>query len=95
MKAKYEDLKQYEGLNYPRKFIDESIHVRNLYEARVADLVFTQLTSENTWRNRQELYKAFYDKLKNHGFTEDWKENLFFDTLEEDMKIQYRGGIKR
>ena len=87
---KLSQLKQYEGLSNSRKYIDESIHVRELYEAKVSDVVLKELTKDNLYRSKKDLYKDFSDKLKQHGFTEDWKENPFFDILEEKMNIQYR-----
>ena len=89
--AKLQELKKYEGLDNSRKYIDESIKVREYYEGNVAKTIFAELTApNNTWRNKEELYQAFSNELKKYGFKEDWKENPFFEILEEKANIQYR-----
>ena len=94
--AKLQHLKKYEGLDNSREYIDESIDVREYYEGNVAKTIFAELTApNNTWRNKEELYQAFSKELKKYGFKEDWKENPFFDILEEKANIQYRSrGIR-
>ena len=94
--AKLQHLKKYEGLDNSREYIDESIDVREYYEGNVAKTIFAELTApNNTWRNKEELYQAFSKELKKYGFKEDWKENPFFDLLEEKANIQYRSrGIR-
>lgn len=88
---KLSQLKQYEGLSNSRKYIDESIDVREYYEANVANEVFKELTTDNKiWKNRQELYNAFNEGIKEYGFKENWDTNPFFDLLEEKANIQYR-----
>ena len=96
--AKLQHLKKYEGLENSRKYIDESIKVREYYEGNVAKTIFAELTApNNTWRNKEELYQAYSNELKKYGFKEDWKEeeNPFFEILEEKANIQYRSrGIR-
>lgn len=94
--AKLQHLKKYEGLENSRKYIDESIKVREYYEGNVAKTIFAELTApNNTWRNKEELYQAFSKELKQYGFKEDWEDNPFFDLLEEKANIQYRSrGIR-
>jgi plasmid recombination enzyme len=88
---KLSQLKQYEGLSNSRKYIDESIDIREYYEANVANEVFKELTADNKiWKNRQELYNAFNEGIKEYGFKENWDTNPFFDLLEEKANIQYR-----
>lgn len=88
--AKLQHLKKYEGLDNSREYIDESIDVREYYEGNVAKTIFAELTApNNTWRNKEELYQAYSKELKKYGFKEDWKENPFFDILEEKANIQY------
>lgn len=88
--AKLQELKKYEGLDNSRKYIDESIKVREYYEGNVAKTIFAELTApNNTWRDKQELYQAFSKELKKYGFKEDWEDNPFFDLLEEKANIQY------
>lgn len=94
LKAQYEKLKQYDGLDKSRRYIDESLHIRELYEAKVAQVVFTKLTQDNSYRSKQELYSDFCEEIKKYGFTETWEENLFFEVLEEDMNIQYTQAIR-
>jgi hypothetical protein len=89
--AKLQHLKKYEGLDNSRKYIDESIKVREYYEGNVAKTIFAELTApNNTWRNKEELYQAYSNELKKYGFKEDWEENPFFEILEEKANIQYR-----
>ena len=94
--AKLQHLKKYEGLDNSRKYIDESIKVREYYEGNVAKTIFAELTApNNTWRNKEELYQAFSNELKKYGFKEDWENNPFFEILEEKANIQYRSrGIR-
>lgn len=94
--AKLQHLRKYEGLDNSREYIDESIDVREYYEGNVAKTIFAELTApNNTWRNKEELYQAYSKELKKYGFKEDWKENPFFDILEEKANIQYRSrGIR-
>lgn len=94
--AKLQHLKKYEGLDNSRKYIDESIKVREYYEGNVAKTIFAELTAPNkTWRDKQELYQAFSKELKQYGFKEDWEDNPFFEILEEKANIQYRSrGIR-
>ena len=88
--AKLQHLKKYEGLDSSREYIDESIKVREYYEGNVAKTIFAELTApNNTWRNKEELFQAYSKELKKYGFKEDWKENPFFDILEEKANIQY------
>ena len=69
LKAQYEKLKQYDGLDKSRRYIDESLHIRELYEAKVAQVVFTKLTQDNSYRSKQELYSDFCEEIKKYGFT--------------------------
>lgn len=92
IKPKYDKIKKYEGLTNSKRYIQESIQVREIYEEKMAKIVLTQLVEEKSWKSKKELYNAFCEGLKKYGFKEDWEENPFFEEMEENLNIQYSRG---
>lgn len=95
IKVKYEKIKHLEGLTNSKEYINESIHIRELYEAKVSKLILIQLTENKIFKDKEELYEAFIDKMKEHGFYEKWSSSPYFEILEADMNIQYARGRGR
>lgn len=96
---KYRKIKHLEGINYSKKFIEESIWVRFDVEKQVSKQIMQELQKE-TFRNRQELYATFCERMEKSGFFEFvgkelGDKNPLFEIWEEEMNFQYRSrGIR-
>lgn len=91
---KYRKLKHLEGIDYSKKFIEESIWVRFDVEKQVSKQIMQELQNE-TFRSRQELYATFCERMEKSGFLEFvgkelGDKNPLFEIWEEEMNFQYR-----
>lgn len=79
MKLKFEKVKDFEDLNYSRKYLDYCIEAQKHLDKILVPQILEKLTNQYSFRSFSDLEKKFIEVLENKGLK-------YFDTTQEILK---------
>ncbi|MDO4691211.1 MAG: hypothetical protein Q4A58_07960, partial [Fusobacterium sp.] len=95
LKQKFERIKDFEGINYSRSYLDYCVKAQNFLDEILIPQILQELTERQNFRNKLELEKTLVKEFENKGLKYFDTTKEIFEQTEQKMGIEYRPFLGR